>query len=329
MSGTRSAQDEHGPLHGPESESPAGHGQPGSSRSGTRGHERAIFVITGLSGAGKTLALRCFEDMGFYCVDNLVPPMLLPLVDLTFPRFSQLAVVVDTRGGEFFDALPRSVEELRERGYPVQVVFLEAADEVLLKRFSETRRRHPLWGNTSLAEAVRAEREQLLRIRGMAAVIVDSTYLSAKQLKSQLIASFIGQDQATSSMQVTVSSFGYKYGAPTDADLVFDVRFLPNPYYDPVLQPYSGLDEAVRKFVMTHPVTREFMERFTDLTSFLVPHYRSEGKTHLAIAIGCTGGRHRSVAIAHTLAADLRESGYPVVEVHRDIERASQLPAVP
>lgn len=283
--------------------------------------EHTFLVITGLSGAGKSQALRCFEDLGFFCVDNLIPPLLPAFVQLTFPRFNQVAVVMDTRGAGFFDEVGPCLDEMRTFDYPFKILFLEASDEILLKRFSETRRRHPLFGNNSLLESINQERDKLAEIRSQADVIVDTTGMTSKEFREKLINSFILPEQVTRTMQVTVKSFGYKFGTPMDADLVFDVRFLPNPHYDPVLRPHTGLDEVIQEFVLGHPVTQEFLERFTDLTNFLVPHYRREGKTHLAIAIGCTGGRHRSVAISHYLAGYLKEMGYPTVEQHRDIDR--------
>lgn len=286
--------------------------------------QNAIFVITGLSGAGKSLAIRCFEDMGFLCVDNLIPPLLPQFIELTYPRMRQIAVVMDSRGGSFLDELTGVMEQIKPKGYPTSVVFLEATDNVLLNRFSETRRRHPLWGEATLLESIKQERERLAEIRATADVIIDTSDLTSKQLKEKLIASFIQTDQVEASMQITVKSFGFKFGPPMDADLVFDVRFLPNPHYDPELRPFTGLHAQVQDFVLTHPVTLEFLERFLDLASFLVPHYRKEGKTHLAIAIGCTGGRHRSVAIARYLAGYLKDGGYSVVEEHRDIDRQAE-----
>ncbi|HBN10270.1 MAG TPA: RNase adapter RapZ [Cyanobacteria bacterium UBA8530] len=267
------------------------------------------------------MAVRCLEDLGFFCVDNIIPPLLPAFVKLTFPRFNQVAVVMDTRGESFFDEAVSCLDDLRPLGYPFQILFLEASDDVLLKRFNETRRRHPLFGNASLLENIGQERDKLADIRIQADVILDTSSLSPKEFREKIISNFILPEQVTRSLQVTIKSFGYKFGTPMDADLVFDVRFLPNPHYDPSLRPFTGLDKEIQEFVLGHPVTEEFLERFTDLINFLVPHYRREGKTHLAIAIGCTGGRHRSVAIAQYLAKYLQEMGYPTVEQHRDIER--------
>ena len=288
-----------------------------------------ILIITGLSGAGKTRALRCFEDLGYFCVDNLIPPLLPQFVDLTLPRFGQVAVVMDTRGGAFFDSVAANLRTAFEAGHPVRVIFLEAADEALVKRFSETRRRHPMLGEeTSLLGSIRRERERLTAIRAEAQAIIDTTELSPRQLKDKLLSLFIQDEQRASSMQITVQSFGYKYGPPLDADLVFDVRFLPNPHYDLELRPFTGLDEPVKQFVLGHNVTQEFLTRFTDMLGFLLPHYLAEGKTHLSIGIGCTGGRHRSVAITQHLVHHLRDGGYRVVENHRDVNRQPEYYAV-
>ena len=288
-----------------------------------------ILIITGLSGAGKTRALRCFEDLGYFCVDNLIPPLLPQFVDLTLPRFGQVAVVMDTRGGAFFDSVAANLRTAFEAGHPVKVIFLEAADEALVKRFSETRRRHPMLGEeTSLLGSIRKERDRLTAIRAEAQAIIDTTELSPRQLKDKLLSLFIQDEQRASSMQITIQSFGYKYGPPLDADLVFDVRFLPNPHYDLELRPFTGMDQPVKDFVLEHPVTQEFLVRFKGMLDFLLPHYLAEGKTHLSIGIGCTGGRHRSVAIAQHLVAHLRDEEYRVVENHRDVNRQPEYYAV-
>lgn len=288
-----------------------------------------ILIITGLSGAGKTRALRCFEDLGYFCVDNLIPPLLPQFVDLTLPRFGQVAVVMDTRGGVFFDSVAANLRTAFEAGHPVKVIFLEAADEALVKRFSETRRRHPMLGEeTSLLGSIRKERERLTAIRAEAQAIIDTTELSPRQLKDKLLSLFIQDEQRASSMQITVQSFGFKYGPPLDADLVFDVRFLPNPHYDLELRPFTGMDQPVKEFVLEHPVTQEFLVRFKGMLDFLLPHYLAEGKTHLSVGIGCTGGRHRSVAIAQHLVAHLRDADYRVVENHRDVNRQPEYYAV-
>lgn len=288
-----------------------------------------ILIITGLSGAGKTRALRCFEDLGYFCVDNLIPPLLPQFIDLTLPRFGQVAVVMDTRGGVFFDEVAANLRTIFEAGYSVRVIFLEAADEALVKRFSETRRRHPMLGEeTSLLGSIRKERERLAHIRAEAQAIIDTTELSPRQLKDKLLSLFIQDEQMASSMQITVQSFGYKYGAPLDADLIVDVRFLPNPHYDLSLRPFTGMDQPVKDFVLNHAVTTEFLARFSDLIGFLLPHYLKEGKTHLSLGIGCTGGRHRSVAIAQHMVQFLREREYRVVENHRDVNRQPEYYAV-
>ena len=288
-----------------------------------------ILIITGLSGAGKTQALRRFEDLGYFCVDNMIPPLLPQFIELTLPRFNQVAVVMDTRGGVFFDEVAENLRAIFEAGYPVKVIFLEAADEALVKRFSETRRRHPMLDSeNSLLGCIRKERERLAHIRAEAQAIIDTTELSPRQLKEKLLSLFMQEEQRASAMQITVQSFGYKFGAPLDADLVIDVRFLPNPHYDLNLRPFTGMDQPVKDFVLEHPVTQEFLTRFSDLVTFLLPHYLTEGKTHLSIGIGCTGGRHRSVAISQYLVNLLREHEYRVVENHRDINRQPEYYAV-
>lgn len=301
---------------------------PSSNVSGPHAAQQ-ILIITGLSGAGKTRALRCFEDLGYFCVDNLIPPLLPQFIELTLPRFHQVAVVMDTRGGVFFDSVAANLRTVFEAGYPVRVIFLEAADEALVKRFSETRRRHPMLGEeTSLLGSIRKERERLAHIRAEAQAIIDTTELSPRSLKDKLLSLFIQEEQMASSMQITVQSFGYKYGPPLDADLIFDVRFLPNPHYDLELRPFTGMDAPVRDFVLNHPVTKEFLVRFVDMIKFLLPHYLTEGKTHLSIGVGCTGGRHRSVAISQYLVQVLRDDDYRVVENHRDVNRQPEYYAV-
>ena len=265
-----------------------------------------ILIITGLSGAGKTRALRCFEDLGYFCVDNLIPPLLPQFIDLTLPRFGQVAVVMDTRADVFFDDVAANLRTIFEAGYPVRVIFLEAADEALVKRFSETRRRHPMLADeTSLLGSIRKERERLTSIRAEAQAIIDTTELSPRQLKDKLLSPLHpGRADGSSAMQITVQSFGYKYGPPLDADLIFDVRFLPNPHYDLELRPFTGMDQPVRTSCSTTRSRKEFLGRFTEMINFLLPHYLAEGKTHLSIGIGCTGGRHRSVAIAQYLVSN-------------------------
>lgn len=282
-----------------------------------------MVIVTGISGAGKTQALRCLEDLGYFCVDNL-PPTLIPkfaeLCAQTNRNINNIALVVDIRGGEFFRDLTEVLDQLEQGGINYEVLFLEASDEVLVRRYKESRRRHPLGTDGEVLRNIREERVLLEEIRGRAHKIIDTSNFKPQQLKEKLVDLF-SSDAENSQLLVTVISFGFKYGIPLDSDLVIDVRFLPNPYYDPVLRPLSGNEPVVRDFVFNSPVTTAFMEKFTDLVEFLIPCYIKEGKTTLMIAIGCTGGMHRSVALANRLGEILRNKEFKVTVSHRDIGR--------
>jgi uncharacterized cofD-like protein len=281
-----------------------------------------FLVITGTSGAGKTMVLRHLEDRGFFCADNLIPAVLSSFVELLSTQFNHIAAVVDLRGGAFFDDLSGCLHTLKERGYQYKILFLEATDEVLVARFSETRRRHPLQQeDMSLLEAIQKEKERLRDIREQADLIVNTSRMKAKELQQAIAEQLMGQEAAQTGLVITVTSFGYRYGVPMDADLTFDVRFLPNPFYNPELRPHTGLDRPVQDYVLQKTVTQEFITRFFDFLAYLIPHYRQEGKSNLTVAIGCTGGRHRSVAITRELARVLRQKNYYVLEKHRDISK--------
>jgi len=283
-------------------------------------------IITGLSGAGKTEAMRCFEDLGYFCIDNL-PATLIPkmaeLCTLPGSKIKKVALVSDVRGGEFFDALFESLRELKSKISKYQILYLEASDEELVKRFKETRRRHPLAKGGEIIEGIKTERRILQSLKERADMIIDTTNLKAYELRDKIRSSFLGK-QKHKAILITVFSFGYKYGVPIDADLVMDVRFLPNPHYIDDLRMLTGEDKAVKKFVLERSETGEFLTQFEDLLSFLLPHYISEGKTHLTIAIGCTGGTHRSVALANEIEKFLAEKGYNVAIRHRDLGRDQQ-----
>jgi UPF0042 nucleotide-binding protein len=283
--------------------------------------ETYFYIITGLSGAGKTYTIRALEDLGFFCVDNL-PPVLLP-------RFAELclqggdiidrvAVVIDIRGGRFFNDLFQALDELEEQGCPYEILFLEATTEVLIKRFKETRRRHPFSGRGPLLEEIRRERKRMEELRGIANKIIDTSELTPNELKTQ-ISDLYGPDNDKVKLHITVMSFGYKYGIPLDADLVVDVRFLPNPYYVEELRPLTGCDRQVDKYVRKFPAAEEFLQKYNDILTFLLPNYVCEGKTHLVIAIGCTGGQHRSVVLANCLGERLSSQEYRIMIRHRDI----------
>lgn len=283
-----------------------------------------LVIITGMSGAGRSEAIHTFEDLGYFCIDNLPPGFIGQLVDLTeLPgsRIKRLAVVCDVRGAEFFNALAEILDALEANGTPHHVLFLEASDEVLVRRFKETRRRHPLCTESgSIAEGIAAERELLADIRERADGVIDTSDLKPAGLRSAIKQRYFSESLAPS-LTVTVMSFGFKYGLPIDADLVMDVRFLPNPYYVPELRNHTGLEAPVRSYVLDRSETGEFLERWFELLRFLAPGYLMEGKAHLEIALGCTGGQHRSVALAEETAVFLRQLGYTVAVSHRDMHR--------
>ena len=281
-----------------------------------------FIVLTGLSGSGKSQAIRALEDLGYFCVDNL-PTKLIPTLAALVKRegISRVAIVVDIREKSFVAEFPKTFKKLRAiKGLNPALIFLEASHEALVRRFSETRRPHPLTPDKSAAEGIRAERKQMNTIRGMADEIIDTSELTVHQLR-QAFARFSGvtRDEKTK-LPVTIVSFGYKYGIPTDADLVFDVRFLPNPHFVQRLRLKTGKDRDVVKFMRQHAVTGQMLDRLTDLLQFLIPQYVTEGKSYLTIGIGCTGGRHRSVMIAEALKKTIDAlPGARVRLQHRDI----------
>ena len=282
-----------------------------------------FVIITGLSGAGKSYAIKCFEDMGYFCVDNL-PTTLIPtfaeLCTQSSRSIRQIALGVDVREGEYLAHLVEALEALRARGHRVEVLFLEAGDEALVRRYHETRRRHPLAGEGSVLDGIRAERQALANLREVAARIIDTSGLTVHQLKDRLQQAY-GAHEARGALTVSLVSFGFKYGLPYDADLVFDVRFLPNPHFVDELRLLDGRDPQAAKFVLAHDETRRFLTRLEDLLGFLLPLYRREGKAYLTLAIGCTGGRHRSVTLVEALRPFLEDKGYPPIVRHRDLDR--------
>ena len=296
------------------------------TRPGQRGPRADIVILTGLSGAGKTTAAKAFEDLGYYWVDNL-PPVLLPrFVDVLAEARgdgARVALGVDIRGKEFLPDLARVVEQLRGGRNAVHVLFLDAADEVLLRRFSETRRAHPLAARGA-KESIRKERRILSPVRDMADAVVDTSQLTVHQLRDTLTRRF--RKEGAGGLQVSVISFGYRYGIPAEADMVVDVRFLPNPNFVASLRRHTGLDRRVREFALKSRAARLFLRRLSGLLHFLLPLYRKEGKAYFTLAVGCTGGRHRSVAVAVALGEFLGKEDAAVVVVHRDLSR-STLPA--
>ncbi len=282
-----------------------------------------FVIITGLSGAGKSQAIDSFEDAGYFCVDNLPPELVPTLVDLfrrEGSKVDRVAIVSDVRGGEYFGRLEQLLDELHERGVEHTLVFLEASNEALVRRFKETRRRHPAAEGGSVIDGIRRERRLLAPLRERATLVVDTSDTSIHELKARLNKDIIQHSRRTN-IVFAVVSFGYKYGIPIDADLLFDVRFLPNPHYDLRLRPLTGLDAQVRGFVMGSPDTAEYLERLLALLDFLFPRYAAEGKAHLTIGVGCTGGHHRSVVVAELIGERYEKQGYYTVVRHRDLAR--------
>jgi RNase adapter protein RapZ len=281
-----------------------------------------FLIITGMSGAGKSVALDLFEDMGYFCIDNLPPALIHRFARLCLhSELDKIAVVSDIRGREFFAALSGELSHLEKNGINYEILFLEASDETLIRRYKETRRKHPLDEVGLVLDAIKRERQMLEELRGRASLIIDTSDLSRKDLYSELrkVYSFHQMDKET--MSVSIISFGYKYGIPLDADIMFDVRFLPNPYYVNSLMDHTGEEECVQNYIMKWPITEKFHHKLFDLIEFLLPEYRKEGKSHLMIAIGCTGGKHRSVATAIKLRDFLLKKGYRVIVEHKDINK--------
>lgn len=288
-----------------------------------QGKEKAInlLIITGMSGAGKTVAVQSLEDLGFFCVDNL-PPILIPkfaeLIKQSGGGIERVALVIDLRSREFFESLAEAIDIINGmEGISFHILYLDANDQTLVSRYKETRRRHPLSPHGSPLEGIYAERRLLEEMKGRANQIIDTSNMKPAQLREKIINQYT---QQTSALTINVLSFGFKYGTPMDADLMFDVRFLPNPHYIEELRPKTGKEPEVAEFVLNQRETREFLEKLIDMLSFLLPHYHREGKSQLVIAIGCTGGKHRSVAIAEHIAQHFGQE-YPVRVSHRDMEK--------
>ena len=285
-----------------------------------------LVMITGMSGSGKSTAMKVLEDIGFYCIDNLPPQLIPKFVDIcehTEGNLNRVAVAVDIRTGDLFSDIFQCLQMLRnDMQENVKVIFTEASDDVLIKRYKETRRKHPLGDRcASLREAITLEREQLGPLRMRADYYIETSHLSAQQLGEEIRGIFL--ENRMDSILVKVMSFGFKYGVSTEADLVFDVRCLPNPYYVPELKARTGCESCVREYVMDAPQSRELLQKITDLLDFLIPLYVGEGKSQLVVAFGCTGGKHRSVTFAELVGDALREKGIRTYKLHRDIAKTS------
>lgn len=282
---------------------------------------KQLVILTGLSGSGKSTVLRAFEDMGFYCVDNMpveLIPIFAELHEAGEGDFSRAALLVDAREGAQLQKLPGLLTHLR-KDHPISLVFIEAHDDALLRRYSETRRPHPLGKEYSVRESLQHERELMAPIRKLADVVIDSTQFNVHELRSFITRRFKSPDR--SPMLISVVSFGYKYGVPNDADLIFDVRFLPNPHFVPALRKFTGRDGKVRRFIRSFPQTGEFLRRMESLLAYLMPHYIEEGKSYLTVAFGCTGGKHRSVMLAEEIKKALEKRKYATKVFHRDIDK--------
>ncbi len=281
-----------------------------------------LLILTGMSGAGKSTAFKMLEDMGYNCVDNLPIPLLKSMIDLSdqpSAKEQKVVVGIDIRSGESLNLLQEVLEELKDDGKKYNILFLDAEDEVLVKRYKETRRNHPLSGMERIQAGIVKEREAIAFLKTQSDYIIDTTHLLTRELKEELEKIFV-EEQNYQNLFVTIMSFGFKYGIPSDADLVFDVRFLPNPYYVPELRPKTGNDIEIQNFVLAHKEAHEFLEKLEDMVRFLIPNYIKEGKNQLVIAIGCTGGKHRSVTLANQLYQGLiHEEAIGLKIEHRDI----------
>ena len=281
-----------------------------------------FLVVTGMSGAGRSTAAASLEDLGWFVIDNLPAALITnmaEMINLPGAEMDRVALVIGRGGSEYFDELPEVLAALRANGNRVRVLFLDASDDVLIRRYEGTRRRHPLAAR-GVEESIADERRLLAPVRDQADLLIDTGELNTNQLRTRVIEAF-GDEGGASAMQTTVVSFGYKFGLPLDVDLVFDCRFLPNPFWIEELRPFSGLDAPVRDYVLSHPEATDFLEKVDGLLAGILPSFVREGKSYLTIALGCTGGRHRSVTLAEALGERLTERGHPVSVFHRDVER--------
>lgn len=290
-----------------------------------------IVIVTGISGAGKSTALKMLEDVGYFCVDNLPVPLLpkfMEMLILPGSEYTKVALGIDIRSSQKFAQLQETLEKLREKGVKFEILFLDASDQALIKRYKETRRSHPLAGEGRVDKGIDEERKRLVFLKQQADYIIDTSQMLTRELRSEIHKIFV-ENKNYKNLYVTILSFGFKYGIPGDADLVFDVRFLPNPYYIPELRPMSGNDAPVRDYVMNSETARTFLDKLTDMVQFLIPNYVAEGKHQLVIAIGCTGGKHRSVTLANALHYALeQEEGYGLKIEHRDIEKDARVKGI-
>lgn len=281
-----------------------------------------FVIVTGLSGAGKTQAIRSLEDLGYFCVDNLPPTLMPKFAEACYQtdgKIDKIALVIDIRGGEFFYDLFESLKYLTKQNYRYEILFLDANDKVLVKRYKESRRTHPLAPGGRILQGIELERKRLNEVKYRSDNIIDTSDMTNMKLRDKIWRIYGDDEQIKNRLIINVLSFGFKYGVPVDADLVFDVRFLPNPYYIPELKKFSGDDKEIKEYVLKFKETKEFINKLEDMLEFLIPNYVKEGKIQLVIAIGCTGGRHRSVTIANEIYDRLKEKGHNLSKEHRDI----------
>ena len=281
-----------------------------------------FVIVTGLSGAGKTQATRALEDLGYFCVDNLPPKLISKFAEMCTQsggNIEKVALVIDIRGGIFFEDFLETLNYLKQNEFKYEILFLEATDEVLIKRFKETRRSHPLSPDGRVLTGITQEREKLREVKNLADIMIDTSKYEIRHLREKINQAYGDNVHPKKQLSVTVLSFGFKYGIPVDSDLVFDVRFIPNPFYIPELKQYSGNDEPVKQYVLKQTETVNFIEKLVDMLKYLIPNYIKEGKRQLIISIGCTGGRHRSVAIANEVYERLNKENYNARIEHRDV----------
>jgi len=283
-----------------------------------------LIIITGLSGAGKTEALKYFEDAGYYCIDNLPSYLILNLIEFFSERnrsIDKIAVAIDLRSGYFFDEIYKTLDNLKKKNIKYKILFLEASKRVLMKRFSLTRRKHPLVENGDVGGGIEKEIEKMYKLRKVSDVIIDTTSLNTKELRLEITERILGNKERSRLLQISLISFGYKYGLPENVDIVMDVRFLPNPFYMDELKDLDGGDEKVVRFVLSRDETKRFILMFEKMMDFLIPNYIDEGKSYLGIGIGCTGGKHRSVVISEKIYDYLKLKGYSIKLFHKDIDK--------
>lgn len=285
-----------------------------------------FVIVTGMSGAGKSQAIKFLEDIGFFCVDNLPPALIPKFAEICFAPNSEInkvALGIDIRGGRLFSDLFSGLSSVKDNGYNYEILFLDASDDVLVKRYKETRRKHPLALEDRINTGIEKERKMLNDVKERASYIIDTSNLLTRQLKEEINHIFL-EDKKFESLIITVLSFGFKYGIPNDSDLVFDVRFIPNPYYISDMKELTGNDDKVKNYVMKWSESKQFLSKLKDMVEFLIPNYIKEGKNQLVISIGCTGGKHRSVTLANALYNSLKQCGHRVIIEHRDIDKDSK-----